>query len=78
MTHKLLRKELIGKKVLSEGGTELGTLDEIVIDDETGEIKYLLIRFTGKISPLHKTDSHGRVICAISDMRITEGHIVVN
>lgn len=77
MSHKLLRRELIGKKVFTEAGTELGILEDIVIESPTGLIKYILIRFSGKISQNHRVDDKGRVICAIEDIRTTDGKIVV-
>ena len=77
MSHKLLRRELIGKKVFTEAGTELGVLEDIVIESPSGLIKYILIRFSGKISQNHRVDDKGRVICAIEDIRTTDGKIVV-
>ena len=77
MSHKLLRKELIGKRVFTEAGTELGVLEDIVIDCTSGQIRYILIRFSGKISQNHRTDEQGRVICAVDGIRATNGKVVV-
>ena len=77
MSHKLLRRELIGKKVFTEAGTELGILEDIVIESPSGLIKYILIRFSGKISQNHRVDDKGRVICAIEGIRATDGKVVV-
>ena len=77
MTQITLRKELVGKRVFTEGGTELGHLDEIVIDDDTGAIEYLLIRSYGKVSPFQKTDEKGRIICAVENLRIFEGRLII-
>ena len=77
MAHKMLRKELVGKKVITGGGTEVGTLEDFVIDADDGRITYLLIRSYGKISPLQKTDEKGRLICTFEDIKVFEGHLVV-
>ena len=77
MSQKLLRKELIGKKVFTEAGTELGVLEDIVIDCTSGLIRYILIRFSGKISQNHRTDEQGRVICAVDEIMATNGKVVV-
>ena len=77
MIHRMLRKELVGKKVITEGGTEIGYLDDFVIDSDSGQIAYMLIRSYGKISPLQKTDGKGRLICTFEDIKIYEGHLVV-
>ncbi len=77
MAHRMLRKELIGKKVITEGGTEVGTLEDFVIDSDNGRITYLLIRSYGKTSSLQRTDDKGRLICAFEDIKVFEGHLVV-
>ena len=76
MGYRMLRKELIGLQVMTESGKELGTLDEIVIDDSTGGIKYLLIRSYGKTDPAVKKDGRGRIICSVIDMKVVDGHLV--
>jgi sporulation protein YlmC with PRC-barrel domain len=35
--------ELVGKRALSEGGTELGKLDDVTFDTDTGALEDLLI-----------------------------------
>lgn len=77
MAYKMLRKELIGKRVLTEGGTEIGHLDDFVIDSDNGRIVYMLIRTYGKVSALQKTDDKGRLICSFEDIKVYEGHLVV-
>lgn len=78
MTHRMLRKELVGMKVFTSGGTELGDLDDIVIDNDTGLVKYFLIRFHGKVSANHKTDGKGRLVCSVTEIRVSEGHLVIS
>ena len=77
MAHKMLRKELIGKRVITEGGTEIGYLDDFVIESDNGQIAYMLIKTYGKVSPLQKTDEKGRLICSFEDIKVYEGHLVV-
>ena len=35
--------EIIGKNAMTSGGYPIGTVEDIVIDTETGELKYLQI-----------------------------------
>jgi sporulation protein YlmC with PRC-barrel domain len=36
--------ELVGKRALTERGNELGTLDDVTFDPDTGALEYLLVR----------------------------------
>lgn len=78
MSHKMFRKELIGMRVYTVGGTDLGELDDIVIDNDTGLVKYLLIRFYGKTTQHHKTDGKGRLIYSVNEMMVSDGHLIVS
>lgn len=75
---KLLRREIIGKTVVTGNGTVLGTLDELVIDTETGEIKYILVRNDAKSPIGKKIDSKGRSVYAFSKMLVGEKNITVS
>ena len=77
MTNRMLRKELVGKKVITEGGTEVGTVEDFVIDVDSGKVVYVLIKGYGKASSLQKTDDKGRLICAFENIKVFEGHLVV-
>ena len=77
MSGRFLTKELIGKTVLTGNGTILGTLDELVIDTETGEIKYILVR-SDKRNAGQKIDSKGRCVYAFSKMIVGEKNVTVS
>ena len=78
MAKKYLRGELIGKAVLTANGTSLGTLDEMVIDTDTGEIKYILVRSDSKLNEGQKIDSKGRAVYTFSKMIVGEKNITVS
>jgi len=78
MSRKLLRDELIGKTVMTANGAVLGVLDEMVIDTETGEIKYILVRSGPKHVPGQKIDSKGRCVYTFSKMVVGEKNVTVS
>lgn len=78
MTHNVLRQGLVGKKVVTSGGTPLGTLDELVVDTETGEIRYILIRFDSHCPKPEKLDAKGRGVYIFSKMLVGEQKIIVS
>ena len=78
MARKLLRNEIIGKTVMTSNGTVLGTLDEMVIDTETGEIKYILVRSDPRKGTGQKIDSKGRTVYTFSKMIVGEKNVTVS
>ena len=78
MAGKFLTKELIGKTVITGNGTILGTLDEMVVDTDTGEVKYILVRSDAKHNPGQKIDSKGRHVYAFSKMIVGEKNVTVS
>lgn len=78
MKSKSLRKELIGKTVMTPAGSMLGLLDEIVVDTETGEIRYLLLRVKEQPRTGQKIDSKGRVAYAFDNISVGESTITIS
>ena len=78
MARKLLRDEVLGKTVMTANGTILGTLDELVVDTVTGEIKYILVRSDSKRNAGQKIDSKGRCVYAFSKMVVGEKNVTVS
>lgn len=78
MDGKSLRKELIGKTVMTMSGSMLGLLDEIVVDTETGEIKYLLLRVKEQPRPGQNIDSKGRVAYAFNNISVSQSTITIS
>ena len=74
----MLRNELIGKTVLTANGTTLGILDELVIDTDTGEIRYILVRSDSTLPADRKIDSKGRAVYSFSKMLVGEKNITVS
>lgn len=74
---RFLRKEIIGRIVFTADGSELGVLDDIVIEGTTGEIRYLLIKTGGKTVGTHDIDKRGRMIYPVSDIKITESALII-
>ena len=57
MARRLLRNEILGKTVMTANGSVLGVLEEMVLDTETGEIKYILVRSDNNRATGQKIDS---------------------
>ena len=74
---EMLSEELIGRNAMTSGGYPIGTIEEIVIDTETGELKYLLVRPSAGIAT-QKTDGKGRSVVAINTLKISGDNIIVS
>ncbi len=76
MTNKVTRYALLGKTVMTGNGNVLGTLEEIVIDTESGEMKYILVRGDNPVG--QKIDSKGRAVYSFSRMIVGDKNITVS
>ena len=70
--------ELIGKNAITSGGYPIGTVEDIVIDTETGEIKFILVRPAAGNITTHRTDGKGRAVVTVSAMKVSGDSIIVS
>lgn len=78
MIQKLTRKELIGKTVMNSPGTVLGVSEEIVIDTETGEMKYLIVNpLDGQTKPKQMITDKGRAVYAFNSIVVGDTTITI-
>ncbi len=78
MARRLLRNEILGKTVMTANGSVLGVLEEMVLDTETGEIKYILVRSDNNRATGQKIDSKGRCVYTFSKMIVGEKNVTVS
>ncbi len=78
MARRLLRNEILGKTVMTANGSVLGVLEEMVLDTETGEIKYILVRSDNNRATGQKIDSKGRCVYTFSKMIVGEKNMTVS
>ncbi|MEL9998951.1 MAG: PRC-barrel domain-containing protein [Thermoplasmata archaeon] len=70
--------ELKGKTVMTSEGVILGTIDNFVIDLDTGEIKHLLVTPTkSSESSKFETDAQGRMILPFKSMKSAKDVVVL-
>ncbi len=74
---EIFSDELIGKSAMTSGGYPIGTIEEIVVDTETGELKYLLVRPSAGIGT-QKTDGKGRAVISVNTMKMSGDNIIVS
>ena len=72
----LLTEQIVGMTAMSQGGAVTGTVDDLVIDTETGEIRYLLIRTSGHLLPGKMVDGKGRMVVAYNNVVITGSNLI--
>ena len=78
MARRLLRNEILGKTVMTANGSVLGVLEEMVLDTETGEIKYILVRSDNNRATGQKIESKGRCVYTFSKMIVGEKNVTVS
>ena len=75
---EIFSEEMIGKNAMTSGGYPIGTVEDIVIDTETGEIKYILVRpAAGNIST-QKTDGKGRAVITITSLKVSGENVIIS
>ena len=78
MFQKLMRKELIGKTVMNSPGSVLGILEEVVLDTDTGEMKYLIVNpMNGQTKPGQMITDKGRAVYAFNSMVVGDTTITI-
>jgi sporulation protein YlmC with PRC-barrel domain len=70
--------EVIGKTAMTSGGYPLGTIESIVADTETGELRYLLVKLTSASKPGQKTDAKGRAVIAFNGLKQSGSNIIIS
>ena len=75
---EIFSDELIGKNAMTSGGYPIGTIEDIVIDTETGEIKYLLIRAATNNISAQKTDGKGNSVINVSSLKVSGDNVIVS
>ena len=74
---EIFTDEIIGKYAMTSGGYPIGTVEDLVIDTETGEMKYLLVRpATGNIT--HKMDGKGRAVISIGSIKVSGDNVIIS
>ncbi len=75
---ELFSEEIIGKNAITSGGYPIGSVEDIVIDTETGELKYLLVRpAAGNIST-QRTDGKGRAVINIGSIKVSGDNVIIS
>ena len=75
---EIFTDEIIGRNAMTSGGYPIGTVEDIVIDTETGELKYLLIRPSSGNLSTQKTDGRGRAVVSVGSIKISGDNVIVS
>ncbi len=75
---ELFSEEIIGKNAITSGGYPIGSVEDIVIDTETGELKYLLVRAVAGNIATQKTDGKGRAVITISSIKVSGDNVIIS
>ena len=75
MMAEVLVEQIVGKVAMSNGGHRFGIIEDIVLDTDTGEMKYLLIRPEERI-PGGKVDASGRTVVSFSTLKVSDSFVV--
>ncbi|MGC8581838.1 MAG: PRC-barrel domain-containing protein [Thermoplasmata archaeon] len=75
---KMFVTELKGKAILTNGGDELGIIDNFVMDTVTGNILHILVQPADGIdTAAMQTDSQGRIVLPFTSFRAVKDVVVV-
>lgn len=74
---EIFSDEIINKVARTVGGFPVGIIEDIVIETETGEMKYLLIKPTSNLISAQKTDSKGRVVVTFNTLKMSGNSVII-
>jgi sporulation protein YlmC with PRC-barrel domain len=75
MSDKVFISEIAGKMAICKDGRLLGHIEDIVIDTSTGQIRYLILGATTKVSDM--VDDMGRAVIAVKKLQMDQDYIIV-
>lgn len=79
MADRMFTRELLGKDVETVTGRRVGVLEDLVIDCNSGSLKYLIVSTDNTIiSMTQKVDEFGRLVVATDCIRVDGDRIVIN
>ena len=70
--------ELIDKDVMTDDGLLLVTIDDFVIDSQSGALVYILLTKEGRENEMFKTDERGRVVLPFHGIQSVRDVVVIN
>ena len=75
---ELFYEEIVGKNAITSGGYPIGSVEDIVIDTETGELKYLLVRAVAGNVTNQRTDGKGRAVITITAIKVSGDNVIIS
>ncbi len=70
--------ELLGKRMMTSDGSMVGTVDDLLIDHQTGEIEFVLVMPDGDSRSFLGVDEQGRVIVPFTEMKSLKDVLVMD
>ena len=74
---EIFSDEIIGRNAMTSGGYPIGTVEDVVIDTDTGELKYLLVKAVAGNVSTQKTDGKGRAVISIGTLKVSGDNVIV-
>ncbi|MCL2711936.1 MAG: PRC-barrel domain-containing protein [Methanomassiliicoccaceae archaeon] len=68
--------EIAGKMAVTKDGRLLGPIEDVVIDTESGFIRYLVLRSNTAVSDT--VDDIGRPVISITGLHLDQEHVIVS
>ena len=73
---KILKSDIIGKKVISKDGSYLGILKNSLVDEKTGKVRSVLVEPSKEIDPgLYRLDDRGNLVVTFDSIKSAEEDI---
>lgn len=74
---EVFMEEIAGKSVMTENGSPIGTVEDVVMDTENGEMKYLLVKLFLPI-PNQRIDEKGRAVIGFRTLKFSGDGIIIS
>lgn len=69
--------EIIGKSAMTSGGYPIGVIEDIVIETDTGELKYVLVKpASGNIT--QRMDGKGRAVVSVGSIKVSGDNVILS
>ena len=78
MRDRFFATEIIGLEARSAEGKRLGKVDDIVVDTQSGEMRFVLLKDCSEICGRYRTDPDGRKVVGFRTIDIADGAVILS
>ena len=77
MGERFFATEILGLEARTADGKRLGKVDDIVVDTQSGEMRFILLKDCSEMCARYRTDPDGRKVVEFTAIGVVDGAVVL-